>query len=291
MRSGFLLTAMFPLAAAAQGCAGNVSTSAEAADAEVNGSTTAIVAVERSAAAPTPAAEALRGEAVARFVRLRGPAGDDALRAVGAALELPPVGECVRGAGPSNTTQEPTPSVQLVDVGTVSMEADGVRTELPVRQIPDVVDWVSGVFYARATEALPAQTEYVLRVSGAPDEELLPFALTANAPPDPTDVRVAGQDGQQLVELPAGGDLDLTWEPGAQDDVLYVDVTSPGGPGLRCAFADASGRAVVGASVLGGVQEGTLGVHRLHRERFVTRGIDAGELRFDFARMVAFSRR
>jgi hypothetical protein len=33
-----------------------------------------------------------------------------------------------------------------------------------------------------------------------------------------------------------------------------------------------------------------LAVHRLHREAFSARGVDPGEVRFDFARVVSFVR-
>ena len=44
-------------------------------------------------------------------------------------------------------------------------------------------------------------------------------------------------------------------------------------------------------AAFGALEEGTLAVHRLHREAFHARGVEPGEVRFDFARVVAFARR
>jgi hypothetical protein len=156
------------------------------------------------------------------------------------------------------------------------MEANGVSTSLQPRRLPNVVDVVSGVVYTRSAdgETLPARAPYVLRVAGA--AELEPFTVAASAPADPSDLRV----------VLAPGIIELTWEAGAGDDVVYVDVAGRLTPTLRCSFAD-TGRAQIPAAV----EEGTIAVHRLHRERFKARGIDAGEIRFDFARVATFSRR
>jgi hypothetical protein len=80
--------------------------------------------------------------------------------------------------------------------------------------------------------------------------------------------------------------IDLAWEAG--EDLIYVDVVAKRAPTLRCAFAD-SGRASI--PNFAQLDSGTLFVHRVHGEAFHTKGIDAGEIRFDFARVVAFSRR
>ena len=101
-----------------------------------------------------------------------------------------------------------------------------------------------------------------------------------------------GVVGRVAVLLAPGAAVDLSWEPGAIDDLVYVDVASKdvGTPVMRCLFAD-NGRAAVASASFGAVEEGTLSVHRLHREAFRARGLDSGEVRFDFARAVSFTRR
>src|SRR5690242_14317556 len=109
VRSAFLALALF----AATGCSAVVSASAEEADAQST-SVTGVVVVDRTVSGD----EAARGEASARFVRLRGAIDDGALRLVGAGLDLPAVGECavVRD-------QTSTRSVELLDVGAISIES------------------------------------------------------------------------------------------------------------------------------------------------------------------------
>jgi hypothetical protein len=42
---------------------------------------------------------------------------------------------------------------------------------------------------------------------------------------------------------------------------------------------------------LASAEYGTIAVHRLHHEAFRAHGVDPGEVRFDFARVVSFVRR
>lgn len=285
---------VLPISAAALlGCSATVSASSDGADAEASSTTAAVVVVERTSGATDTA----RGEAVARFMRVRGGGSDEALRVVGATVDFPALGTCV-SLSTLSASKEPAPMVQLLDVGAVSMEANGVQTTLLARRLPDVVDLVSGVVYARATDAelLPPRARYVVRVSGTSDE-IAPFVVDAGAPGDPGDVRVSGQEARLgFVSLPASGPAELTWEAGNAEDLVYVDVTAEAQAGLgrtptiRCAFAD-SGRALISSNAFAAGDEGTLSIHRLHRERFRARGIDSGEVRFDFARVVSFTRR
>jgi hypothetical protein len=267
------------LSLAAFGCSANVSATPDVADADANARTAAVIVVERTVG------DGARGEATARFMRMRDSHTDEALRVVGATVDFPALGTCLSLATlgtKSSVGAASAPSVQLVHVGDVSLEANGLATSLSARQIPDIVDLVSGVVYARATEPdlLPARARYVLRVSGASDAE--PFTIAANAPADLADVRV----------VPSASAIDLTWEPGGADDMIYVDIVASGEgsakmPTVRCAFGDAGRATLAGALV---PDDATLSVHRLHTERFRARGIDSGEMRFDFAKIVAFSR-
>jgi hypothetical protein len=277
-----LLPATAVLGLAAFGCSATVSATPEQGDAEAASQTAALVTVQRT--------DVARSEAVARFMRIRGRQdAAEALRAVGGAVDLPALGTCVSLASVASANATPTPSVQLLDVGSVSMEANGVQTALFARQVPDVVDVVSGIVYARAAEAemLPARTRYTIRVGGAADADA--FVVEATAPADLADLRVSGQDAR-AVALAPGAAADLAWSAGAADDLIYVDIngSSLAGSTLRCAFAD-TGSASVAAALL--PDEGSLAIHRLHRERFHTGAIDGGEVRFDFAKVVSFSRR
>jgi len=199
-----------------------------------------------------------------------------------------------------------------VDVGSVAIEANGVSIALPPRRLPDIVDLVSGVVYStRATdpEILPSDATYVLRasgpasVAGEPDFQPLVASAVAPAALGETDALVvSGQDVRNPsgVVLSLDAPVDLAWGAGNPDDLVYVDVTaSPVGTSsaltssqaVRCVFSDV-GHASLAATAfvdVGGSLEGTLSIHRLHHEAFQARGIDSGEIRFDFARVVAWS--
>ncbi len=285
------------LCVAGFGCSAPVVTSAEA-DAEASSTTAAVVLVERTVSA----GESARAEAVARFVRMRGgPIDEEALRMVGAALDFPPMGTCaaqhdVYAPRAPEQDNRGVQSVELVDLGAIAIEANGARVSLQARRLPDIVDLVSGVVYssrASAPEALPPEMAYALRANGRPDLDVAPFAAFATAPSEPAELVVAGQDARTPGGLVLSPDTttELSWAAGSADDVVYVDVnqSSSAGPrNVRCLFDDA-GRAVIAASSLSD-GDGTMTVHRLHRESFLARAIDAGEIRFDFARVVSFRR-
>jgi len=278
------IAATATLSLAAFGCSANVSAEG-AAPAEVAPSTAAIVVVQRTID------ESARAETVARFLRVPGgAASDDALRLVGAPVDFPAAGACVSvGSDAPTTALDQGISVELLDVGAVAVAANGLETTLFARQVPDVADLVSGVVYARAAEVeqLPAVAPYELRVAGASAADA--FVVTANAPAD-LDALAVAQQATHAVTLGSAAPVDLEWTPGAADDLVYVDVdASERMPTLRCAFGDAAGRGSIPAALV--PDSGTLSVHRLRRTHFAAKGVDSGEMRFDFARVVTFSHR
>ncbi len=276
---------------ASVGCSATVATSPEAADAEAAGPATAVVIVERTSGP----GDGTRAEAVARFVQMRSGSVDEAaLRMVGAAVDFPAIGACaaVGRTRERDRGEVHARAVKLADVGAVTLEANGVRTSLVARQLPDVADLVSGVVYtARGESGLAPRVRYALSGAGMADVEA--FDVVATAPAEPSDVRVAGQDAKSEVALIPGAAVDITWEASASsEDAMYVDIAPRDASSavVRCSFAD-NGRATLPSSVLATVDEGTMSLHRLHRESFRARGLDGGEIRFDFARAVAFTRR
>lgn len=277
------LVALIAAAPAAMGCA---VAGTDGVDAEPVSRTNAVVAVERT----SDPVEGVQAQASARFLRVSASTStDEALSAVGASLDLPAVGTCaaVGTLDQARATAGAAPVVELVDVGTVSLQAAGAETLLWPRQLPDVTDVVSGVVYARAAadpSALPPSARYVVRVGGA---GLEPLELAAWAPGPADDIRVAGEDAGQVVA--SGATLALSWATNsAGDDLVYVDVTPHD---VRCVFGD-TGSASLSTVFLD--EQGALVVHRLHREwtsGWATRGIDTAEVRFDFARRVGYTRR
>ena len=281
----------FALAAPALGCTGAVSEPGAAGDAETARTTSAVVIVERS----VDGSGVSRVETSARFVRAAATLSmHEALRAVGASIDLPPAGTCssiaALAGGSSVTGAGAAPVIDLVDVGAVTLETSGGETRLVPRQLPDVTDVVSGVVYARAAEPalLPSGARYVLHVSGGPEVE--PFEATATAPADPSDVHFGGEEATG-VPVAATTPVDVAWTPGGADDTIYVDVQPSG---FRCTLEDAPGvagdaaHASLPASLVD--EAGTFVVHRVHREGMAARWLEGGEIRFDFSRSVSYAR-
>lgn len=278
------LLALLPVVPAALGCAGTVSGASDGVDAEAITTTSAVVAVERTA----DSTEGSRAEASARFIRVVAPSSaDDALRAIGASLDLPASGSCAAITSLAVAPSTQAPVVELLDVGGITVQADGVETRLAARQLPDVTDVVSGVVYARATDPslLPTSTRYVIHVAGG--QGLEPFELTAAAPGDPGDVHVTGEDVPGTL-VATGATVELSWPAAADrtDDVVYVDIRPNG---VRCVL-DGATASHGSVSTLFFDDAGTLVVHRLRRQPLSARGIDSGEVRFDFARTIAYRR-
>ncbi len=290
------LSAPLLCVAAGVGCSAPLASPGEP-DAEMSASSTAVVVVERTVSADDNA----RAEAVARFVRMRsGAVDDDALRMVGAAIDFPPLGTCASLGTAQLPESGPLRAVQLVDIGTVGLEANGLRTPLQARRLPDIVDLVSGVVYSTRApdpDAFPEGAAYTLHAAGRSELDLAPFTASATAPREPDALRVSGQDPRTPggIILPSDAATTLAWTPGSRDDAVYVDVSQSPPPGtntatsnVRCLFEDV-GHAVIAATALTS-DDGTLTVHRVHRETFQAPGIDAGEIRFDFARTLSFRR-
>ncbi len=284
MRLSWWPLALYP--AFALGCAGAVS-GAGAGDAEAT-TTSAIIVIERTVD-PTAGT---RAEASARFVRFAATStADEALRAIGASMGLPARDTCASGSltRGDGAADESAPVVELVDVGSVAVEADGVETRLVPRQLPDVTDVVTGVVYARANDptTLPAATRYRLLIGGHGDAPA--YDVTATAPGDPSDVRLAGERAGVVVTT--GTALDVSWTPDGTGDVLYVDVQPAA---IRCTLGDGAiagglAHASLPASLFD--ENGTIVIHRVHREAVHAAGLASGEIRFDFARSLAYARR
>jgi hypothetical protein len=253
--------------------------------------TEAIVLVERTAAD----GQFVQTNVSAKFMRLGSSSDlDVAERVVGGSwLDLPPDGEC----RPLNTfagTDE-TPalsglgSIELLDVGDLSITAESTSMPLATRAFPDVGGLISGVFYTSrdARSDLPAPGRYVLESTGS--NTLDKFAIGADAPANPEGVRIGNTDLAEGVLLEEGAPTNLAWRAAETSaDRIYVDLTAPSGMGMRCTFKD-SGEATLPASVTTNKVWGTLpsavtmSLHRTRTGQFSAAGIDNAELRFDFS--------
>jgi hypothetical protein len=260
--------------------------------------TEAVVLVERTAAD----GQFVQTNVSAKFMRLDSGADVDvAERVVGGSwLDLPPDGECRPLSTFAGTDETPAisdlGSIELLDVGDLSITAESTSMPLATRAFPDVGGLISGVFYTSrdARSDLPAPGRYVVESTGS--SMLDKFSIGADAPANPEGVRNGNTDLAEGVVLEEGSATNLAWRisevlPDARkhdDDRVYVDLTVPSGAGIRCTYKD-SGEAVLPASVTTNKAWGvlptvvTMSVHRTRRGQFVASGIDDAELRFDFS--------
>jgi hypothetical protein len=260
------------------------------------GSTTeAIVLVERSATE----GGIVQTNVSAKFMRLSSGADPDlAERVVGGSwLDLPAPGECTIIA-PFGAAEEPAlsglGSIELLDVGDLTIQAGSKAIPLAARAFPDVGALVSGVFYTSrdARSDLPAPARYVLESNGS--GTLDRFAIEADAPAAPEDVRVGDVSLADGVVLEEGTGALVHWRAGqteahkSEADVVYVDLTTPSGTGIRCSYND-TGEGAIPASLVGSKTWGalpasaTISVHRVRQGSFTAAGIDEGDLRFDLS--------
>jgi hypothetical protein len=269
---------VFGLAAGCDGAA--VDDVADASDAHTQG----VVIIERV----TTQDGSTQTHVSAKFMRLLGGAEQEAAeRLVGSRLDLPALGEC-RAARPSDDAPLSTQgSIELMDVGNVTMSSDALSLPLSVRAFPDIADFVSGVFYTSrdATTELPAPARYRIENtgSGAMDR----FNIELDAPTAPEDVRLANEPLGSDIILPTTAPIALAWRPGQAQDVIYVDLTSARNPnGVRCAFSDVGAGVIPAELIREGIGESanlSVAVHRVRLAGLSVPGIDQGEARFDLA--------
>lgn len=256
------------------------------------GSTTqALILIERS----ERDGKAAQTNISAKFLRVPVTADSDAVeRVIGSALDLPAVGECLMVGDSEIAPGDPSAvgSIELFDVGDVTIRTSASSFPLAARAFPDVGDRVSGVFYTSpdAASELPASGKYVLEGSGSQPVDR--FAIESDAPPAPAEVTLAGQALADGIALEAGQAIEVGWRASAalgeasKDDVAYVEIVAENGVAARCAFDD-RGHGVLPASLFQSADFGrlplgaTLAVHRVRQGTFRVPGLDSGEVRFD----------
>ncbi len=283
------------IAAAAAGCSAPVVDDV----ADANGAMTeGVVVVERRVGGDG----ATQTNVSAKFMRLSTPVDPDlAERLVGSKLDwpvsadpahpIPDYGVCrAVGAAQPDTHPPALGTIELIDVGDVTLRAGSSVMPLAPRAFPDVGDLVSGMFYTSPDTAsdLPVASTYTLEGTGAGIIDC--FTVDADAPPTLEDVRIGDAALVDGVPLDEGAPLTLRWNAGQNGarDLVLIDVGAASGASVRCAFPD-EGKALLPAWVLRGATLGalpataTVAVHRVRERSFVAPGIDAGEVRFDLS--------
>jgi hypothetical protein len=245
-------------------------------DAE-SGSTHALIEVERSAVL----GETGSARAVAGFARL--PAvmdSDSALRLVGLGLELPQVNQCApRGRDLADEEQvAANGSFEFLPAGDITIEADTARTALAPRALATF-----GVLYTTRDQdaPLPTAADYSVRVSGS--TLISPLEVAAEAPADVESVTVGGVPLTDVERVVAGQPVDITWGVGEAGDLVYVELSTPGGvTPVGCTFRDEHGNGTIPAGFFAGRGDGRLTLRRIRTHEFSGVAIARGELRFEF---------
>jgi hypothetical protein len=143
--------------------------------------TEGVVSVERLVAG-----DGAQTNVSAKFMRLSSPVdGDVAARVVGAKIDAPSVGSCRRVTDGARVSAG-LGTIELIDVGDVTLQTGSARMPLAVRAFPDVGDLVSGMFYTSldAASDLPAGATYTFEGTGSGPVDR--FTVEAEAPPRST---------------------------------------------------------------------------------------------------------
>ncbi len=197
-------------------------------------------------------------------------------------LELPEIGGCVALSAERdrNTPLAPIERVELLAVGDVVIDVDGSETRLAPRAFTGG-DVLTGVLYTSrdpSADPLPPGQPYTIHTTGdaLPGQE-----FRGDAPPTLSGVTLGGVPLAQVATVKLSEPLDLTWNVGSPEDVLYVELTSDDGlNATRCAFRDEDGAGTVPEGAFGSPGSGSLSLHRLRSLAIGGEDI-RGELRFD----------
>ncbi len=218
---------------------------------------------------------------------------DEVERIIGSELELPAVGKCLIVSSSEEAILDPNAagSIELFDVGDVTIRTSSGAIRLAARAFPDVGDRVSGMFYTSPDSArdLPAPGKYFLESSGSLTVDR--FVIETDAPAAPANVVLGGRVLAEGLEIRTDAQLDVAWipdaaSPASSDDVAYIEIVAENGVATRCAFED-RGRATLPSSLLRDSafaplpMMATFSVHRVRQGAFQVSGIDAGEVRFN----------
>ena len=192
---------------------------------------------------------------------------------------------------PRRLTSTTGATIELADVGDLSVEYSGEKITLPTQTFPDLLRVIDGVTYVaddkRGLRFEPAQT-YTVHSSGT--DEVTRFDVVLDAPEDLGDVALDGvSPAEQTPVVRRGAPLTITWEGGGGygDEVIAtVSWSSMGLPlSMSCRMRD-DGSFVVPAEMTAALQdplvagEAEMTVSRVRQTAFRATGLDSGELSF-----------
>ena len=209
--------------------------------------------------------------------------------------ELLPVGKCVRTSmdrlvDDALASASPDAQVTMLDAGDLAVQAAGRQDHLAPRFLPELVPFVTGVWYDSETPSLAGAPVYVgddsyVQVTGFGGHDIGRFDTSLRLPQVPLVKRVGGVDPAEApIVIDRNADLEIVWSSAASgdDDAIVVSVNWGRGELLRCRAEGT--RLVVKqaelADALRGVESGALsiGVERVRRVPWSAVGVDSAEL-------------
>ena len=181
--------------------------------------------------------------------------------------------------------------LDLLDLGPISVQGPTDSLELEPRRLPDLLSAFSGVIYGTEGELdydrapLPYEPGATYRFEAPGTETVDGFTVELEAPAPVRIDAVAGRSAQGVdsIELPADGDMKVSWQAAVDDAAVFLDLSSgfgPDRPRLTCRVED-DGQFTIPSGLLEqfDVQSGVdVAVRRVHAEDARVQGFDDSEV-------------
>ena len=208
--------------------------------------------------------------------------------------ELLPLGRCVRTSADrlvddALANASPEAQVTMLDAGDLVVQAAGRPDRLSPRFVPEIVPFVSGVWYDSEGTSAPSTPLYFgddsyVQVTGFGGHDIGRFDTAVRLPSPPVVQRIGGVDPAEApIVIDRNADLEILWASAARaDDAFVVSLSWGRGEMLRCRAS--STRLVVKqaelADALRGVDSGNvaISVERVRRVPWSAAGLDAADL-------------
>lgn len=183
----------------------------------------------------------------------------------------------------------PESAVQLLDAGELVVHAAGRTIRLLPRYLPEIMPFVSGVFYD--VEAAPAVGELPPELLGGGDvlvsafggEDVGRFDASATLPTAPRLVSVNRADPDGIVPIDRESNLVVRWQaPAAADEATLVVIAWPqtGAGEVRCRAPAGATALSIGRAALATIPEGPaeVAIERTARVPLSAAGLRSGEI-------------
>jgi len=234
----------------------------------------------------------------ARFLRVTD-MDMEAAQVLAGASELPPeflpLGRCLRTSADrlvddALASASPDAMVTMLDAGDLMVQAAGRPDRLTPRFVPEIVPFVTGVWYesesseAGSAATAPLSDDADVLVTGYGGHDIGRFDTSVRLPPAPMMTRVAGVDpADAAVVIDRNADLEINWAVAPRgDDALVVSINWGRGELLRCRAEGT--RLVVPQAQLAEALRGVdatmlnIGLERVRRVPWTAAGVDAADL-------------